>query len=80
MTKEENRSNLNSCWNKAAPTEEMFILLDRDPVFSGTIRDWVQRRIEGGHNHPSDPQITSALALAEKFEGNPIEIGTRYSQ
>lgn len=68
MIKREELSNPNSCMNKARDDEMTFVLLGRDPVAPGVIREWASRRVCLGKNEYSDPQITEALAVADEME------------
>lgn len=65
MIKSEERDNPDSCWNKANEGEIVFVLLERDPSMSGTIRDWAWRRIKMGIDTADSPKIISALKLAD---------------
>jgi len=57
-----------SCWNKAMPTEQLFILLGRDQTAPATIRFWANERLRLGKNKISDLQIKEALQLAVLLE------------
>lgn len=58
----------NSCWNKAADDEMVFVLLGHDRATAATIRFWVRERIRLGKNDEDDGQIREALACAEYIE------------
>jgi hypothetical protein len=68
MTRRENLADPNSCFNKAADDELIFVLREKDPDAPGTIRDWVKRRLARGKNKASDAKIVEALNLAHKME------------
>lgn len=57
-----------SCWNKAKPSEMVFVLLERDDDAPGTIRDWIKRRIASGKNQPGDAQLENAERIAQYME------------
>lgn len=65
MIKTEEARKENSCWNKAADDERLFILLSRDKAAPETIEFWCKRRIEMGLNTELDPQIEEALMCAK---------------
>jgi hypothetical protein len=58
-------NNPNSCFNKAADTEMLFVLLGRDIVAADTIEHWCDLRIKNGKNQFEDKQIQDALECAE---------------
>lgn len=58
----------NSCLNKARDDERIFVVLERDRAMSGTIRSWIQIRLQLGLNLPGDAQITEAMELATALE------------
>jgi len=59
---------VDSCWNKAAQYEQVFVLLERDPAMPATIRFWCEERIRLGKNEPNDHQISEALQQAAVIE------------
>lgn len=59
-----------SCFNRAGPETNVFVLLDWDPATAETIRFWALSRIKRGLNKPDDPQIKEAYALANEIEKN----------
>ena len=61
-------SETNSCWNKAADDELVFVLLGRDVAAAATVRFWAQERIRLGENQPGDAKIAEALAWAEQVK------------
>jgi hypothetical protein len=70
MIKSAERSNTNSCWNKAWDDELVFVLLERDESTPVAIRAWVADRLKRGKNKPNDPQIVAALEDAHSIELN----------
>jgi hypothetical protein len=68
MRKMDEISDKNSCFNRAADTEWLFVLLGRDVATPHTIREWVKKRIELGKNRPEDIQIQQALSCANTIE------------
>lgn len=59
-----------SCWNKAANDEMIFVLLGRDAAAPHTVREWCKERIRLGKNKIGDHQITEALKCADRMEGS----------
>ncbi|MEX2717493.1 MAG: hypothetical protein Q6370_014430 [Candidatus Sigynarchaeota archaeon] len=57
-----------SCFNKAADHEQIFVLLARDPAAPVAIVAWVMERIRLGKNSFDDPQIIEALDCARRME------------
>ena len=57
-----------SCMSRAHPDEMTFVLLARDEAAPGTIRDWVQRRVQLGKNKRGDAQTSEALRCADTME------------
>jgi hypothetical protein len=68
MLKHYELSDPNSCFNRAADDELVFVLLERDVASPHAIREWGLERVLRGKNHPDDAQIVEALQLAEKME------------
>jgi len=68
MTKREEIEDPNSCLNRGPDDELKFVIRAPDITASGTVRDWVRRRLAAGKNQPDDVQIEEALAWAEKAE------------
>lgn len=68
MLKEFERSEPNSCWNKAEQYEPVFVLIGRDKAAPATIRFWIKMRINLGKNQPGDPQLVEAEDLANVIE------------
>jgi hypothetical protein len=67
----------NSCWNKALPSELMFVLLCRDETAPDTIEFWANKRIELGLNKPDDPQIVEARECAAKMREERLSVRER---
>jgi hypothetical protein len=57
-----------SCFNRAADDERIFVLLERDVAAPHAIREWAVERVARGKNHADDPQIVEALKSAELME------------
>lgn len=53
-----------SCLNKAADDEMVFVLRQKDPAFSATIRFWIQERIRLGVNREGDSKLVAAENIA----------------
>lgn len=68
MLKRNERDDANSCWNKAAEDERLFVLLGRDPAAPAIIRAWCAERIRLGLNSRTDSQILSAESAANLME------------
>lgn len=68
MKKYEERDNPNTCWNKAREDEMLFVLLERDDAFPGTVRYWISERIRLGLNKPGDEKLVRAEAAAKYVE------------
>jgi hypothetical protein len=62
-----------SCWNKAADTEMVFVLLARDAAAPHAIREWVKERIRLNKNTVDDYQVKDALAAALFIERTQAE-------
>ncbi len=58
----------NSCLNRAAPDEPLFVLLGRDPAAPSIIRAWVGERLRLGKNGPGDEQVVEAESAAQAME------------
>ena len=57
-----------SCWNKAAKDEMVFVLLGRDAAAPAAIRAWIAERIRLGKNKLGDHQIINAENCAQYME------------
>ena len=75
MSKTEELVNPNSCFNKAAADEPIFVLRGKDERAPATIRFWCHERIAVGKNQPEDAQIKEALALADAMEAYRRRLG-----
>ena len=62
------RSNPESCVNRANDYEQVFTLMGRDVAAPNTIRFWAAERIRLGKNQPGHRQITEALKCASQME------------
>jgi hypothetical protein len=65
------KSEPDSCLNRAAPDEPIFVLLGRDIAAPDTIRFWIAERIRLGKNQPGDAQLQEAEDLADMMEAGP---------
>lgn len=74
MIKRDEIEDSESCFNKAADSERLFILLARDPATPAAIRAWVNERIRLGKNTPGDSQVCEALECAALMEMERVEI------
>lgn len=68
MTKSQNITDPQSCWNKAREDQEIFILIEHDEAYPNTVRRWANERIDLGLNNWGDAKIRSALASADLVE------------
>jgi hypothetical protein len=68
MRKSQELTDPASCFSKARDDEILFVLLARDPAAPGTIRDWIDRRIEMGLNQPGDSKLIEADECARRIE------------
>ena len=71
MRKKDEVASLQSCLNRAADDEWVFVLLERDVAAPAAIRAWARERIRRGKNLVGDAQITEALAAAQAMAGYP---------
>jgi hypothetical protein len=82
MRKHEEMSSHTSCFNKANPTEMIFVLLARDESAPVAIEAWCNERVRLGKNKESDKQIVEArqcaqtmreerASIKEQCNGNP---------
>lgn len=85
MIKRRELTDPNSCLNKAADDELLFVLIGRDEDMADTVRYWTRRRIRRGKNRADDAQIIEALQLADTLDRmhkpptarrQPPELGT----
>lgn len=68
MLKRDELADPNSCLNKAADDEYLFVLRSKDPEMANTIREWAARRIQRGMNKATDAKIIEALQLAQTVD------------
>jgi|SRR5579864_106755 len=68
MRKRDELADPNSCLNRAADDEMIFVLLGHDVAAPHAIREWGLERVLRGKNHADDPQIIEALKCAEVIE------------
>lgn len=68
MVKIHEISDPNSCLNRAASNEFLFVLLARDAAAPQTIRFWIDERIRLGKNMRDDAQIQAAEVIADVME------------
>lgn len=64
MTKRELLADPNSCWNRAADDEPVFVLLGRDVAAPVAISAWIARRLNRGNKY-GDAQLLDAEAVAD---------------
>ena len=74
MIKRDEIEDQESCFNKAADGERLFVLLARDPAAPAAIRAWIAERIRLGKNTPDDDQIREAYECAKLMEWERVEI------
>lgn len=68
MIKAQEIDNLESCLNKAASDEPLFVIRGKDICGGDTVREWTRKRVAAGKNHPQDQQILEALAIADAMQ------------
>lgn len=68
MLKKQEIDNLESCLNKAATDEPLFVLRGKDITAGATVRTWADFRIAVGKNKPEDAQIVEARAIADAMD------------
>ena len=68
MLKSMEKADIHSCWNKAADTEMVFVLLGRDPAAPHAIREWAKERIRLGKDTEKDPKIREAMSIADVMD------------
>lgn len=68
MKKSEELSNPNSCLNRAADDEHLFVLRAHDVTAAETIRFWARERMRLSKNQPHDKQIAEAFDLADAID------------
>lgn len=80
MIKRDVIDNSESCLNRAASQEHLFVLLSRDPASPVAIRAWITERLRIGRNVPGDEQIREAYECAALMELQRSEIEVSRSQ
>ena len=65
MTKRELLADPNSCLNRAADDEPVFVLLGRDPAAPFAISAWIGGRVARKKNGYGDYQLLDAEAVAD---------------
>jgi hypothetical protein len=83
MLKRDELTDPNSCLNRAADDELIFVLLARDVATPHGIREWSKERVARGKNQPEDAQIMEALqcaAIIAKAHGLAEPAGNSFSQ
>lgn len=68
MLKRDELADPNSCLNRAADDEMIFVLLGHDVAAPHAIREWGLERVLRGKNHADDAQIVEALKCAAAIE------------
>lgn len=71
MLKREELANPNSCINKAADDEPVFVLRGNDPVAASIVRQWVNEYVSRKQDMNTDGILTHAQ-LAKAQEGRGI--------
>jgi hypothetical protein len=80
MIKRDEINDNTSCFNKAADSERLFVLIARDPAAPVAIRAWVNERLRLGKNAPDDAQIMEALDCARLMDEERDEIAAARRQ
>lgn len=68
MIKSEELSKPDSCLNRAADDEMIFVLLGRDPAAPVAIQAWILERMRIGKNKQHDGQLEEAFRCAKAME------------
>lgn len=68
MRKREEVNDPQSCLNRAAPDELVFVLRGHDVCAPAVVRLWAELRIAKGKNERDDAQIREARTLADRME------------
>ncbi len=68
MRRQDEETDPGSCFNRARPSEMVFVLLGRDPAAPIAIRAWIKSRIRFGKNQPGDAQLVEAEQCASAME------------
>jgi len=78
MFKSHELSDPNSCLNRAAGDEMIFVLRAKDPAAASAIRSWIGFRVALGMNKPLDQKLVSAEACAVVMENQCISRHTGF--
>lgn len=68
MLKKHEIGDPNSCLNRAADDEPVFVLLGRDASAPRAVRQWVLERLKSGKNKHTDHEIVEADELAKRMD------------
>lgn len=68
MKKRDELIRSDSCLNKAAEDEFVFVLREKDEAISNVIRFWIQERIRLGLNQPGDSKLECAEREASAID------------
>ena len=71
MTRKDEIRDPNSCLNKAADGELVFVLREKDAAGAAAIRAWAEERFRLGLNAHDDDKITEAYRIADAWENGP---------
>ena len=64
MKKSDEIRDHNSCLNRAADDEPLFVLRAKDPCAIATVLAWINFRVATGKNKNDDPELAEALQWA----------------
>lgn len=64
MIKRDEIADPNSCLNRAADDEMIFVLRSKDVTFETVIKFWISERFRMGRNNPGDAQVQEAYSCA----------------
>lgn len=68
MTKRELIDDQNSCLNKAADDEPIFVLLGRDAAAYRAVLYWAEQRVSLGINGAGDTKVANAISVARQMK------------
>lgn len=68
MRAQQEKSDAQSCLNRARADEMVFTLLGRDVAAPIAIRAWIEARVRYGKNQPGDRQLIEAEQCASAME------------
>lgn len=68
MQKKDELALPDSCLNRSADDEFLFVLCERDAAISETVRFWAAERVKRGLNRIDDSKIQRALREADRME------------